>query len=764
MNTGIGAPVRRVEDERFLTGRGRYVDDMALPQMAHACVLRSPHAHARILSIDKGAAMGAPGVLAVLARDEALADRIGGLPCLAFPKSGSHRPLQPVLATGKVRHVGDRVALVVAETAAQAKDAAELIEVAYQPLSAVTLANALDAAAAKVWDDAESNLAFQLEHGEAKAIAPAFARAAHVTRLDVRYPRAASNAMEPRSALAYRDPLDGRYTLCTSSQCPYQVRDIVAEALGMVPLSLRVIAPDVGGGFGTKAMIYPEEVMVLWAASKLHRPVKWTAERSESIASDTHGRDQITRAELALAADGRILALRVAVAINIGAYLSTSAGVPPHNATISYSSTYDIPLIHAVARAAFTNTAPLGPYRGSGKPEASFVIERLIDKAAREMRMDPVHLRRKNFIRAFPYTAASGYVYDCGEFEQVLDKALRLADWSGFVARRAESERRGLRRGIGLAMHCQRAGNQSERMEIRVAPAGSVALHVGTHSHGQGHETVFAQMVSQWLGLRMDQVRVFQGDTDKLLHGRGTFAQRSMIAGGSALNVAADEVVRKGKRFASWVLEAAEVDITFTDGMFRVEGTDRQVSFSEIAKKAYQGVGVPPELGVGLDGVGSHPGPNTFPNGCMICEIELEPDTGKVRVVRLCAVDDAGTVMNPLTLDGQLHGSIAQGLGEALMEEMVYEPEAGQLVTGSFMDYAMPRATDLPAIVSEVHPVPTKTNPLGVKGGAEAGNAGAPPAIVHAILDALEPWAVEDLLLPATPERIWRAMQNSGSG
>jgi carbon-monoxide dehydrogenase large subunit len=542
------------------------------------------------------------------------------------------------------------------------------------------------------------------------------------------------------------------------------VRDIVAEVLGMAPLGLRVIAPDVGGGFGTKAMIYPEEVMVLWAASKLHRPVKWTAERSESIASDTHGRDQITEAELALAADGRILALRVAVAINVGAYLSTSAGVPAHNATISYSSTYDVPLIHAVARAAFTNTAPLGPYRGSGKPEASFVIERLIDKTAREMRMDPVHLRRKNFIRAFPYTAASGYVYDCGEFEQVLDKTLRLADWSGFAARRAESERCGLRRGIGLAMHCQRAGNQSERMEIRVAPAGTVALHVGTHSHGQGHETVFAQMVSQWLGLRLDQVRVFQGDTDKLLYGRGTFAQRSMIAGGSALNVAADEVVRKGKRFAAWMLEAAEVDLEFVDGVFRVEGTDRQVSFSEIAKKSYQGVGVPPELGVGLDGVGSHPGPNTFPNGCMICEVELEPDTGKVQVVRLCAVDDAGTVMNPLTLDGQLHGSIAQGLGEALMEEMVYEPEAGQLLTGSFMDYAMPRAADMPAIVSEVHPVPTKTNPLGVKGGAEAGNAGAPPAIVHAILNALEPWAVTDLPLPATPERIWRAMQNSGSG
>jgi aerobic carbon-monoxide dehydrogenase large subunit len=762
LNSGIGDPVRRVEDERFLTGRGRYVDDMALPRMAHACVLRSPHAHARIVSIDKTAAAASPGVLAVLTGEDAIRDGLGGLPCQAFPTlpAGSrfYRPLQPVLALDKVRHVGDRIALVVAETLMQAKDAAERIEVEYETLPAVMLADALAPGAPRVWDEAQSNLAFQLERGDAKAIAQAFGRAVHVTKLELRYPRAASNAIEPRSALAYRDPLDGRYTLCSSSQCPWHVRDIVAAVLGIAPLSLRVIAPDVGGGFGTKAMIYPEEVMALWAARKLERPVKWTAERSESIASDTHGRDQITQAELALGADGRILALRVAVAINVGGYLSTSAGVPPHNATISYSSTYDVPLIHAVARATFTNTAPLGPYRGSGKPEASFVIERLIDKAAREMGIDLVEMRRRNLIRAFPYSSPSGYVYDCGEFEQILDKTLALADWSGFAARRAQSERAGLRRGIGLALHCQRAGNQSERMEIRVMPAGSVALHVGTHSHGQGHETVFAQMVSQWLGLALDQVKLFQGDTDKLLYGRGTFAQRSMIAGGSALNVAADEVVKKGKRFAAWMLETAEQDIEFVQGVFRVQGTDRQVTLAEVAQKSYQGVGLPPELGVGLDGVGSHPGPNTFPNGGMICEVELEPDTGKVRVVALCAVDDAGVVMNPLTLDGQLHGSIAQGLGEALMEEMVYERETGQLLTGSFMDYGMPRASDMPPIRSEVHAVPTKSNPLGVKGGAEAGNAGAPPAIVHAILDALAPWGATDVPLPAAPEQIWRAM------
>jgi carbon-monoxide dehydrogenase large subunit len=769
MKTGIGAAVPRVEDHRFLTGQGRYVDDMVLPQTAHGHVVRSPHAHARIVRIDKSAALSAPGVLAVLTCEDAVADNIGGLPCRAFATlpegSRYYRPLQPVLAKGKVRHVGDRVAFVVAGTLAQAKDAGELLEVEYEPLPAVTLMDALRPGAPKVWDEADDNQSFQLERGDGRTVEQAFARAAHVTRLRLRYPRAAPNAIEPRSALAYRDPIDGRYTLCSSAQSPYHTRDVIAGVLQIPALNLRVVSPDVGGGFGMKAMVYPEEVLVVWASGKLGRPVKWTADRSESFASDTHGRDQITDAALALGADGRILALRVSVRIDLGAYLTISAGVSPLNAAISYTSTYDVPLIHAVVHAAFTNTSSVAPYRGSGKPEASFVTERLVDKAAREMGIDVVEMRRRNLIRpeAFPYKAPSGYIYDCGEFERVLDKALKLADWSGFPARRAETERRDRRRGIGLAMHCQRAGNQSERMEIRVTPNGSVALHVGTHSHGQGHETMFAQMISDWLGLDFARVRVFQGDTDKLLYGRGTFAQRSMIAGGSALKLAADEVVRKGKRLAAWMLEAAEHDIEFNAGVFRVEGTDRQVSFAEVAQKSYQGVGLPPELGVGLDGVGSHPGPNTFPNGCMICEVELEPDTGKVHVVSLCAVDDAGTVVNPLTLDGQLHGSIAQGFGEAMIEEMVYERETGQLLTGSFMDYGMPRAPDMPHIVSDVHPVPTKTNLLGVKGGAEAGNAGAPPAIVNAIIDALAPWGISDIPIPATPERIWRKITNSNA-
>ena len=763
--TGIGAPVRRIEDERFLTGQGDFVDDMALPNMAFAYVVRSPHAHARIIGIDKTAALAAPGVLAVLTGEDVIKEKIGRLPCGFFPTlpegSKFYRPLQPILATDKVRHVGDRVALVVAETLGQAKDAGELLAVGYEPLPAVTLADALAPGAPKIWDDAPGNLSFQIENGDRRAVDREFAGAAHVTKLFVHYPRASANSIEPRAALAYRDPIDGRTTLCTTAQAPFRVRGIVSAALGIPELSLRVVAMDVGGAFGMKGQVYPEEALVVWAAGRLKRPVKWTGDRSECLASDLHGRHQIAEAEIALDAEGRVMALRTSIAIDLGAYLGHSAGVPPHNAAISYPGTYDVPLVHAVVRATFTNSCSIGPYRGSAKPEASFVVERLIDKAAREMRIDPVAMRRRNLIpsSAMPYRTPGGYTYDCGDFEHVLDKTLQLADWEAFQERRADSERHGLRRGIGLAMHCQRAGTHSERMEIRVAPNGSVALHVGTLSTGQGHETMFAQMASEWLGVPLAQVRVFQGDTDKLLFGRGTFAQRSMSAGGSALKLAADEVVRKGKRVAGWMLECSESDIVFERGVFRVKGTDRQLSFPEVAQKSYLGSGLPEEFGTGLDAVGSHAGPNTFPNGCMICEVEVDPDTGKVEVARLSAVDDAGVVINPLTLEGQLHGSIAQGLGEALLEEVVYERETGQLLTGSFIDYAMPRADDIPHIASDVAPVPTRTNPLGVKGGSEAGNVGAPPAIVNAIIDALSPWGVTELPMPATPERVWRAIR-----
>jgi carbon-monoxide dehydrogenase large subunit len=764
--TGIGAPMRRVEDRRFVTGKGDFVDDLALPNMAFAYVVRSPHAHARIGRIDKGPACAAPGVLCVLTGDDVIAENIKGLPCPGFPVAPEgarfYRPLRPVLAKDFVRHVGDGVAVIVAQTLHQAKDAAELLAVNYEVLPAVTLEDALAEGAPKVWRDADSNVSFQLERGDRRTVDQTFARAAHVTRLSLHYPRVTANTIEPRSVMAYREA-GQRFTLRSTTQTPYRLREIASDVLGMPEQDLRVVSPDVGGGFGMKSQVYPEEILVLWAARKLDRPVKLVMERSDGISSDAHGRHQIVEAELALDANARILAVRSSIAVDLGAYLSATAPSAPNNATNSLSSTYVVPLMHIVVKAVLTNTAMMASYRGTAKPEASFVMERLVDKAARELGIDPVDMRRRNLIpsEAMPHKTAGGLVYDCGEFEKLLDQALELADWSGFPKRRLESEHRGLRRGIGLALHCQRAGNQSERMEIRVAPNGSIALHVGTHSHGQSHETAFAQMINEWLGVAPDKVTLFQGDTDKVLFGRGTFSQRSMSTGGSALLMAADIVVAKGKRLAGLMLEASEEDIDFESGRFCVKGTDRAVAFKDVAKKSYQGMGLPAEFGIGLDGAGTHPGPFTFPNGCMICEVEVDTDTGMVAVVRLAAVDDVGTVVNPLTLEGQLHGSTAQGLGETLLEQIVYERGSGQLMTGSFQDYAMPRADNMPPIVSGIRPVPTKLNPLGVKGGSEPGNVGAPAAIINAIVDALVSYKVTDVPMPATPERIWHLIQSA---
>ena len=764
---GVGAPVRRREDERLLTGQGHYADDVAIANTLFAFLVRSPHAHARIGSIDKSGALAAPGVLAVLTGEDAARENIRGLPCQQFPRVApgihSYCPTQPILATGKARYVGDRVALVVAETLAQAKDAAERLVVPYEPLPAVTLIDALAPDAPKVWDEAQSNQSFQIEVGDRAAVEAQFAAAAHVTKLFLHYPRVTANSLEPRGAIAYRDPVDGRFTLISSTQNPFRVRDMLCEVLGIPPTGLRVRAMDVGGGFGMKNHVYPEEALVVWAAGKLGRPVKWTADRSEGICSDQHARHQITKAALALDRNGRVLALHTNVAIDVGAYLGGNAGVPPTNTGASYPGVYNLSLVHTVVRAAFTNTSHLGPYRASGKPEASFILERLMDKAAREMGIDPIGLRRRNLLRPsdLPFKTPAGNVYDCGDFERVLDKAVALADLPGFAGRRAASERRGLRRGIGLAMYCAYAGRFSERMEIRVAENGSVGIYAGTLATGQGHETMFAQMVSEWLGVPFADVRLFQGDTDKVLFGRGTFAQRSTSIGGSALKAAADEVVRKARRLSAWMMEVDEADIAVERGTFRVSGTDRQVSWREVTQKSYIMQGLPPEFGVGLDAVGSFPGHFTFPNGCMVAEVEVDTETGMIKVDRLCAVDDAGVVINPLTIEGQVHGSIAQGLGEALVEEMVYDRKTGQLLSGSFMDYAMPRADIMPNIKSEFAPVPTKSNLIGTKGGSEPGNVGAPGAIVNAVIDALAPLGVTDIPLPAKPERVWRALREA---
>jgi aerobic carbon-monoxide dehydrogenase large subunit len=763
--SAFGAALLRLEDRRFLTGRGRYVDDIHPPGTAHAVLVRAEHAHALIRSINTTEALAAPGVLAVLSAADLAADGLGELPCMAFPpqpgKKAPFQPGQPLLATGRVRHVGEAIALVVAETAALARDAAERVAVTFDPLPATTLEDADRPDAPRVWDEAGSNRAFGLERGDAAAVEAAFARAAHVTRLTVHHPRAVANAIEPRAVLASRDDIDGRWVLYSSTQIPWQVREIIAQVLGLPETDLRVVAPDVGGGFGMKAQIYPEEALVLWAARRLGRPVKWRAERGESLACDQHGRHQVARGELALDAAGRALALRVSVAIDLGAYLCNAAGVPPLNAAISYTSTYDIPHIHAVVDALYTHTAPVGPYRGSGKPEASFLTERLFDAAAREMGIDGIALRRRNLIpaSAMPYRTPGGYVFDSGDFPRVLEASLELADWAGFAGRRRESEARGRLRGIGLAMHCQRAGSLSERMEIRFTASGSVAVHLATLSTGQGHETAFAQMLSGWLGIPLERIRLFQGDTDRTLYGRGTFAQRSMIAGGSALRLAADQVIAKGRALAAWMLEAAEADVAFEAGRFRVGGTDRAVSLEAVARRAFAAPGLPPQFGIGLEGAGTHPGPNTFPNGAMVCEVEVDPDTGRVRVLTLAAVDDVGAVINPITLEGQLHGSVAQGLGPALFEQMLYERTSGQLLTGSFQDYAMPRADDMPAMRSALCLVPTTSNPLGVKGGSEAGNVGATAAIHNALMDALAPFGVQAVPLPATPEAVWRAIR-----
>jgi carbon-monoxide dehydrogenase large subunit len=764
--TGIGAAVSRLEDMRLVAGLGCYTDDVTSVGAAWCHVLRSPYAHARITGIDADAARAAPGVLAILTGEDVARANFGVFESASFPRrhltgNTSYRTAQPMLVRDKVRFVGDRVAFVVAETLEQAKDAAELIEVGYEQLPAVGLAGALEPGAAKVWDEAASNLSFETETGNRTAIDEQFARAAHVTTIRIHYPRVAPTAMEPRVAVAEVDPTDQRLTVFSCCQHPFYLRQAVADVLDLPEQSIRVRALDIGGSFGMKG-VYPEDVLVAWAARQLKRPVKWRADRTESFLSDTHGRHQIAEGELALDRDGTVLAFRTAVELDIGAYLVETGGVPPHNAGISYPGPYRIPNVLAVARAVFTNSTPVQTYRGSGKPEASLVLERLIEKAAHEMGIDPVAMRRRNMIQPadMPFrTHYEDYVYDCGDFEATLDKCLALADWDGFPARRAVSEMRGLLRGIGIGMHCQRAGNASERMEIRVSPAGEVAVHAGTLSCGQGHETMYAQMVSQWFGVPIDEVRVFQGDTDKILFGRGSYAQRSMGVGGSALKLAADEVIAKAKRIAGWMMEAAAGDVVFEQGSFKVAGTDRRVTWKEVVRKSYQLTGLPVEFGMGLDAAATHHGPNTFPNGCIIAEVEIDPETGTVQVARVSAIDDAGTPVNPLALDNQFYGSMAHAVGEMLLERVVYEEGSGQLLTASFMDYAMPRARKMPTMAVGHAPVPTKATLLGTKGGSEAGNCGGPAAIVHAILDALRPLGIDDIPLPAHPEALWRAIR-----
>ena len=777
--TGIGAPVRRKEDARFLTGRGTYTDDINRPGQVHAYILRSPHAHAELRGIDTAKAKAAPGVLAVFTGADM---QVGGLPCgwLIHSKDGSPmaEPPHPVLAQGKVRHIGDPVAVVIAETRAQAKDAAEQIAVDYKALPAVVSAeDALKPGAPQLHEQAKGNLCYDWHLGDKPAVDAAFAKAAHVTRLDIVNNRLVANAMEPRAAIGEFDRASGEYTLYTTSQNPHVIRLLMGAFVLQLPEhKLRVVAPDVGGGFGSKIYHYAEEAIVTWASSRVGKPIKWTAERGESFTSDAQGRDHATHAELALNKDGKFLALRVATIANLGAYLSTFAtAVPTYLYGTLLAGTYTTPAVYVEVKSAFTNTVPVDAYRGAGRPEACYVVERLVDTAAREMKIDPAELRRRNFIPkdAYPYQTPVALAYDSGDYFTTLEMALKAAGYAGFDKRRQEAAKRGKLRGIGIATYIEACGiapsavagalgaraGLYETAELRVHPTGSITVLTGTHSHGQGHETTFAQLVSERLGVPLEMVDVVHGDTNKIPFGMGTYGSRSLPVGGSALVKAMDKVVNKGKRIAAHLLEAAEADIEFKDGKYAVAGTDKNVAFGQVAFAAYVPHNYPiEELEPGLDETAFYDPKNfTFPAGAHIAEVEVDPDTGDVAVVNFTAADDFGRIVNPMIVEGQVHGGLAQGIGQALYENTVYD-DSGQLVTGSFMDYCMPRADNLPSFDVATHTTLCTHNPLGVKGCGEAGAIGAPAAVMNAVVDALAPLGVSDLEMPATPERVWRAI------
>ena len=778
---GIGQSVQRVEDPRFLTGRSHYVDDIQLPQMLHGAVVMSPHAHARIKSIDVGAAQATPGVHLVLTGADAKKDNLGGIPPLFMPEDmggpKGYRTFRPLLEPAKARYVGDRIAFVVADTPEIARIAAEKVEIDWEALpAAVNVADAAKEGAPKVWDDnAAGNLAFPLMMGNKDATDKAFAGAKHTVSLRLYNNRITANSMEPRACIGDYNFAEDTYTLHTSSQNPHGVRGILCGAVFRMPeIKLRVISPDVGGGFGMKGDIYPEDGLVLWASRKLRRPVKWVATRTEAILGDNHGRDQLISAEMALDDNGKILAVRAQALHAVGAYVTNAGVVPVLCALRNIPNVYVVPAMLVMSKATFTHTTPLGPYRGAGRPEASYVIERLMDEAARKLNMDPVELRRRNYIppSAMPYNTTAnwtvaaqvGWTYDSGDFAKLTDRALQLADWSGYQKRKQQSEARGRLRGRSLIYYLEDSGVFNERMELRFDPSGMVTIVAGTHSHGQGHATTYAQLVSDWLGVPFENVRLVQGDTDAVSFGRGTYASRSAMLGGSALKGAADAIIEKAKDMAAHLMEASPKDLEFKAGKYTVVGTDRSMPLVDVAKAFFRPVGPTTKFGTGLDASGSSAVPPTFPNGCHTCELEVDPDTGEVSIDRYVVVDDVGKVINPMICHGQIEGALAQGIGQALMENIVFDPESGQMLSASFTDYAMPRASDLPPHYElDFIDVPAKTNPIGVKGVGEAGCVGAPPAVMNALLDALRPKGVQHLDMPATPRRVWEALQRARS-
>ncbi len=756
----------------MLRGLGRYVDDIRPGHVTHMAVLRSPYAHARIVGIDVDEAAAVPGVLAVLTGADVAADGLGTLhtvvPRNRRDGSPMFRPPYRILALEQVQFVGDAVAIVVAETAHAAAEGRDRIDVTYDGLPAVTDAvAAAEKGAPTVWAEQPDNVCFVFQQGDRAAVDAAFAGATHVAGLDFRISRVSANPMEPRNAIGIHDPAEDAYTLYAGTQTPHKLRTEIAEKTLRIPTSrLRVVSPDVGGGFGMKGSPYPEYSLVLWASRKVGRPVRWTATRAESFLSDYHARDNISRVELALDGGGQFLALRIRTHANLGAYLGFNT---PHSSTNNLgglAGVYRTPAIHAEVVGMFTNTQPTAPYRGAGRPEATFALERVIDVAAAAMQIDRAELRRRNLIprEAMPFKTGLVFTYDSGDFAANMRLAEAAADWQGFRARREEAAARGRLRGIGIANAIEIAGGPfrnpgEEGAEIRFDPGGDVTLLLGSHNHGQGHETVFRQIAASCLGVAPGHVKILAGDTDVVAHGRGTFGSRSMMACGSALLRASEKIIERGKSIAAHMLEAGQADIVFDRGTFAVVGTDRALRIETVARASFDPAQLPPgsEWGLQAQAIVT-PGEATFPNGCHICEVEIDPDTGEAGIVGYVVVDDVGTVINPLLVHGQIHGGVVQGIGQIMLEAVAYEAGSGQLITGSFMDYAMPRAADIAAMDVLSNPQPTATNPLGVKGAGEAGCVGALPVVMNALLDALRPLGVTDLEMPATPARIWAAM------
>jgi len=782
---GIGASVRRREDARFLSGRGNYVDDINRPGQLYAVIKRADRPHANIARIDTTAAAKSPGVVAVYIGPDMAAENIGGLPCgwQIHNKDGSPmaEPAHPVLAVGKVRHVGDPVAVVIAETKQQAKDAAELLAVDYQDLPAMaTMHDALKPGAALVHDDAAGNLCYDWHLGDKAVVDDAFAKAAKVVKLELTNNRLVPNAMEPRAAVGECDRSSGDYTLYTTSQNPHVIRLLMGAFVLHIPENkLRVVAPDVGGGFGSKIYHYAEEAIVTWAAGRLRRPVKWTAERNESFITDAHGRDHVTTAEMALDGDGNFQALRVSTLANMGAYLSTFAPcIPTYLYATLLAGVYKTPLIYCEVKAVFTNTVPVDAYRGAGRPEATFLLERLVDVIAHDTGKDRIALRRQNFIPpdAFPYQTPVALQYDSGNYQATLDAALKAADVGGFEARRAAAKARGKLRGLGVSTYIEACGiapsavvgslgaraGLYECANIRVHPTGSVTVYTGAHSHGQGHETTMAQLVVDQLGVPLEQVEIVHGDTGKVPFGMGTYGSRSLAVGGTAMVKAMDKIIAKGKKIAAHLMEAAVDDIEFKDNKFTVAGTDKTKSLTEISLAAYVPHNYPiEELEPGLEETAFYDPKNfTFPAGCHVCEVEVDMETGVPEVVTFVAVDDVGRVINPMIVEGQVQGGVAQGIGQALLENAVYGPD-GQLLSGSFMDYTMPRAWDVPNIKVGTEVTLCTHNPLGVKGCGEVGAIGSPPAVINALVDALRDYNVRHLDMPATGGKLWAIMQSA---